>query len=33
MIPKELIKKLRRIEILTARTANAQLAGAYASVF
>ena len=33
MLPKELIKKLRRIEILTARTANAQLAGAYHSVF
>jgi uncharacterized protein (DUF58 family) len=33
MIPRELIKKLRRIEILTARAANAQLAGAYHSVF
>ncbi len=33
MLPKELIKKLRRIEILTARAANAQLAGAYHSVF
>ncbi len=33
MLPRELIRKLRRIEILTARTANAQLAGAYASVF
>lgn len=33
MIPRELIKKLKRIEILTARTANAQLAGAYHSVF
>ena len=33
MLPRELIKKLRRIEILTARTANAQLAGAYHSVF
>src|SRR4051812_44823231 len=33
MLPKELIKKLRRIEILTARTANAQLAGAYHSVY
>ena len=33
MLPKELIRKLRRIEILTARTANAQLAGAYHSVF
>jgi uncharacterized protein (DUF58 family) len=33
MIPKDLIHKLKRIEILTARTANAQLAGAYHSVF
>lgn len=33
MLPRELIKKLRRIEILTARAANAQLAGAYHSVF
>src|SRR6476619_1799459 len=33
MIPKDLLKKLKRIEILTARTANAQLAGAYHSVF
>lgn len=33
MLPKELIRKLRRIEILTARTASAQLAGAYHSVF
>jgi uncharacterized protein (DUF58 family) len=33
MIPKELIKKLRRIEITTARLANDQLVGAYASVF
>jgi uncharacterized protein (DUF58 family) len=33
MLPKDLIKKLRRIEILTARAANAQLAGAYHSVF
>src|SRR5881398_834501 len=33
MLPKELIRKLRRIEILTARAANAQLAGAYHSVF
>ncbi len=33
MLPKDLIRKLRRIEILTARTANAQLAGAYHSVF
>ena len=33
MLPRELIRKLRRIEILTARTANAQLAGAYHSVF
>ncbi|MSP62102.1 MAG: DUF58 domain-containing protein [Myxococcales bacterium] len=32
-IPKELIKKLKRIEIMTARSANAQLAGAYHSVF
>ncbi len=33
MIPRELLKKLKRIEILTARAANAQLAGAYHSVF
>src|SRR6266513_518516 len=33
MLPKELLKKLRRIEIMTARAANAQLAGAYHSVF
>jgi uncharacterized protein (DUF58 family) len=33
MLPRDLLKKLRRIEILTARTANAQLAGAYHSVF
>ena len=33
MIPKELLKKLRRIEITTARLANDQLVGAYASVF
>lgn len=33
MLTRDLIKKLHRIEILTARTANAQLAGAYHSVF
>ncbi|MBL8603764.1 MAG: DUF58 domain-containing protein [Myxococcales bacterium] len=33
MIPKELLKRLRRIEIHTARLANDQLVGAYASVF
>lgn len=33
MLPRDLIRKLRRIEILTARTASAQLAGAYHSVF
>jgi len=33
MLAKDLIKKLRRIEILTARAANANLAGAYHSVF
>ena len=33
MLPRELLKKLRRIEILTARAANNQLAGAYHSVF
>ncbi len=33
MIPKELIKKLRKIEIHTARLANDQLAGSYHSVF
>lgn len=33
MLPRDLLKKLRRIEILTARAANAQLAGAYHSVF
>ncbi len=33
MIPKELIKKLRKIEIHTSRLANDQLAGSYHSVF
>lgn len=33
MIPKEILKKLRRIEIHTARLANEQLAGSYHSVF
>jgi uncharacterized protein (DUF58 family) len=33
MIPRELIKKLRTIEIRTARLANEQLAGGYHSVF
>lgn len=33
MIPKEVLKKLRRIEIHTARLANEQLAGSYHSVF
>lgn len=33
MIPKDLVKKLRRIEIHTARLANEQLAGSYHSVF
>ena len=33
MIPKELIKKLRTIEIRTSRLANDQLAGGYHSVF
>jgi len=33
MIPKELIKKLRKIEIRTAKLANDQLAGGYHSVF
>jgi len=33
MIPKELIKKLRKIEIRTSRLANDQLAGGYHSVF
>ncbi len=33
MIPRELIKKLRKIEIHTARLANDQLAGSYHSVF
>src|SRR5438270_4976916 len=33
MLAKDLIKKLKRIEILTARAANANLAGAYHSVF
>ncbi|QQR89456.1 MAG: DUF58 domain-containing protein [Myxococcales bacterium] len=33
MIPKELIKKLRKIEIHTSRLANEQLAGSYQSVF
>jgi uncharacterized protein (DUF58 family) len=33
MIPRELIKKLRKIEIRTAKLANEQLAGGYHSVF
>lgn len=33
MIPKDILKKLRKIEIHTARLANDQLAGTYASVF
>src|SRR4028119_389131 len=33
MIPRELIKKLRKIEIRTAKLANEQLAGQYHSVF
>lgn len=33
MIPREIIKKLRKIEIHTARLANDQLAGGYHSVF
>lgn len=33
MIPRELVKKLRKIEILTSRLANDQLAGSYHSVF
>jgi uncharacterized protein (DUF58 family) len=33
MIPRELIKKLKKIEIRTARLANEQLAGGYHSVF
>jgi hypothetical protein len=33
MIPKEVLKRLRRIEIHTARLANDQLAGSYHSVF
>lgn len=33
MIPKDVLKKLRKIEIHTARLANDQLAGTYASVF
>lgn len=33
MIPKEVLKRLRRIEITTARLANDQLVGSYASVF
>ena len=33
MIPRELIKKLRKIEIYTSRLANEQLAGSYHSVF
>lgn len=33
MIPRELLKKLRKIEITTARLANEQLAGSYHSVF
>lgn len=33
MIPKEILKKLRRIEIHTAKLANEQLAGSYHSVF
>src|ERR1044071_7221843 len=33
MIPRELVKKLRKIEIHTARLANDQLVGSYHSVF
>ncbi len=33
MLPREIIKKIRRIEIVTARQAQNQLAGAYHSVF
>ena len=33
MLPRELIKKIRRIEIVTARQAQNRLAGAYHSVF
>lgn len=33
MIPRELVKKLRKIEIHTARLANEQLAGSYHSIF
>src|ERR671926_388042 len=33
MLPRELIKKIQRIEIVTARAAQNQLAGAYHSVF
>src|SRR5689334_17155646 len=33
MIPREIVKKLRKIEIHTARLANDQLAGSYHSVF
>ncbi len=33
MIPREIVKKLRKIEIYTARLANEQLAGGYQSVF
>ncbi|MCA9565675.1 MAG: DUF58 domain-containing protein, partial [Myxococcales bacterium] len=33
MIPKELIKKVRKLEIVTRRRVNQQLAGAYHSVF
>ncbi len=33
MIPRELVKKLRKIEIYTSRLANEQLAGSYHSVF
>ena len=33
MIPREIIKKLKKIEIYTSRLANDQLAGSYHSVF
>src|SRR5437868_14509831 len=33
MLPRELIRKIRRIEIITARQAQNQLAGVYQSVF
>ena len=33
MIPRELVKKLRKIEIQMARLATEQLAGSYHSVF